>query len=427
MENNNEIEQLNKAEETDINNVSHLEKHIDNGEHHHHHSSRHHHHHHRHKDERHKSRNYPLIVIIALTAVIIVIGIIILLPEKKNNGGSVNNIVDTIGESTLTCSVEETYSLVNDGVKKYLTYDLLDSKYSNIKPSQFVTDGYVGDEKRVTITFGISKGSVNVYSLVYTTDSSYNNLTRVYLPGNSTSYTFEYLYTNTTYYYQLEAYTDNGTLTKRGNFMTLDTPRILNIDGVYNTRDIGNKVTRDGKVIKQGMIIRGTELDGAVEEEYLITNNGIIDLLNNLNIKFEMDLRVSNEKIKDALGAGVIHKVYGFSGYQAIFTQTGKDVVKEVFTDFTKQENFPMYLHCTYGCDRTGTVCYLLEALLGVSELDCLRDYGLSNLTTENILAVREGLKEYDGETLQEQVTSYLISCGISLNDINKIKNLLLV
>jgi protein tyrosine/serine phosphatase len=83
-------------------------------------------------------------------------------------------------------------------------------------------------------------------------------------------------------------------------------------------------------------------------------------------------------------------------------------------------------LHCTYGCDRTGTVCYLLEALLGVSRGDCLRDYGLSNLRPENIQAVENGLANYEGDTLKEQAESYLLSCGVSEYQINSIRNIFL-
>ena len=37
-----------------------------------------------------------------------------------------------------------------------------------------------------------------------------------------------------------------------------------------------------------------------------------------------------------------------------------------------------IYFHCTIGSDRTGTLAYFLEGLLGVSEEDRLRDYEIS-------------------------------------------------
>ena len=83
-------------------------------------------------------------------------------------------------------------------------------------------------------------------------------------------------------------------------------------------------------------------------------------------------------------------------------------------------------MHCTYGCDRTGTVCYLLEALLGVSKGDLLREYGLSNLNIEKIKSVETGLGQFAGETIKEQTESYLLSCGVTEYQIESIRNIFL-
>ena len=97
-----------------------------------------------------------------------------------------------------------------------------------------------------------------------------------------------------------------------------------------------------------------------------------------------------------------------------------------VFADLANPDNYPIYMHCTYGSDRTGIICYLLEAMLGVSRGDCLRDYGLSNLNIAEIQFVENGLKAYKGNSLKEQVESYLISCGVSEYQINSIRNIYL-
>ena len=39
---------------------------------------------------------------------------------------------------------------------------------------------------------------------------------------------------------------------------------------------------------------------------------------------------------------------------------------------FADPGNFPMYVHCAGGADRTGTVCFIVEALCGVCEADLL-------------------------------------------------------
>jgi protein tyrosine/serine phosphatase len=40
-----------------------------------------------------------------------------------------------------------------------------------------------------------------------------------------------------------------------------------------------------------------------------------------------------------------------------------------------------VYFHCTHGSDRTGTLAYLTEALLGVSDEDRNRDFDLTSLS----------------------------------------------
>ena len=149
-------------------------------------------------------------------------------------------------------------------------------------------------------------------------------------------------------------------------------------------------------------------------------------MLETFGIKMDMDLRAETPTSMDALGSRVIHKYYDMVQYDGIFTNYGKEQIRMVFADLADSDNYPIYLHCTYGRARTGTVCYLLEALLGVSRGDCLRDYGLSNLNIAYIQLVENGLKAYDGDTLKEQAENYLLSCGLSEYQINSIRNIFL-
>ena len=43
-----------------------------------------------------------------------------------------------------------------------------------------------------------------------------------------------------------------------------------------------------------------------------------------------------------------------------------------------KDDDKALYFHCTIGTDRTGTLAYFLEGLLGASEEDRVEDYELS-------------------------------------------------
>jgi protein tyrosine/serine phosphatase len=140
----------------------------------------------------------------------------------------------------------------------------------------------------------------------------------------------------------------------------------------------------------------------------------------------DLDLRGQTPISKDALGSQVEHRYYDMLQYEEIFTEEGKEKVRMVFSDLANPDNYPIYLHCTYGCDRTGTICYLLEAMLGVSRGDCLKDYGLSNRYIAEIQKVENGLKAYGGSSLMEQAEAYLLDCGLSEYQISSIRYIFL-
>ncbi len=252
------------------------------------------------------------------------------------------------------------------------------------------------------------------------------------LEGGQREVKVYHLKTGTRYYYRITVNFSNDTATSvQGTFLTAQTPRILSIDGAVNIRDIGGWKTVDGKTVKQGMLFRGSELDGAVEPDFSISGAGLQDMLSVLNIRSDLDLRGAGENKYgvDALGAGVEHTYFHMPMYAGVFTEDGMTRVRQLFTYFADENTYPAYLHCTYGADRTGTVCYLLEALLGVSEADLQREYQLSALyygdTSEAFTAFLEALDRYAGDTVQEKVENYLRSAGVTQEEMDAIRYLL--
>ena len=348
-----------------------------------------------------------------------------------------NKNQDDIGatESNMALNVELINSdgvLVHTPVLNYMQVSLINNPDVLIR-NFAVSNVRLDAQKPVSLKLSTKDTFAYAYKIEFADNSEFKNACVDYLNASNGIYTFHHLYTNTEYYYRVIAYTANGKIVKTGQFCTADTPRILTIDGISNVRDIGNWKTDSGKRIKQGLLIRGTELDGAVESVYCLSNEGLSDMLTIYGIKFDMDLRSKAETIfgKDALGANVEHKYYASPMYRGIFTIEGKATIRDIFKDLSNPNNYPMYMHCTYGADRTGTVCYLLEAVLGVSRGDCLKEYGLTQglMTMDNILSVEEGLKLYDESgtmTLKEQAEAYLISCGITMTEINAIRDIFL-
>ncbi len=243
-----------------------------------------------------------------------------------------------------------------------------------------------------------------------------------------------HLKVDTTYDYRVSvAFSDGSQETIDSSFKTAATPRLLTIEGIVNVRDIGGWKTVDGKTIRQGLLYRGSELEGAVSPAFQLTDKGLEDMLTALGIRTDMDLRSKDENIKglDALGAEVKHIYYGARGYEDIFEERYMEAIRAVFSDLADPSKYPIYLHCTYGADRTGTICYLLEALLGLSEEDLLREYELSALyyswaNSQKMDAFIATLKTFAGETMQEKVQSYLRTVGVTDAEMESIKTIFL-
>ena len=87
-------------------------------------------------------------------------------------------------------------------------------------------------------------------------------------------------------------------------------------------------------------------------------------------------------------------------------------------------------MHCTYGRDRTGTICCLLEALLGVSEEDLWREYQLSALDEKYLDSSFDrfmvALDNLEGDTLQQKTENYLLSIGVTAEEIASIREIFL-
>ena len=191
-------------------------------------------------------------------------------------------------------------------------------------------------------------------------------------------------------------------------------------EGIPNGRDIGAIKalrTMDGRDIKSGLLIRGCELDNAnyyFPEDILEV--GIDRLKNEFHVQFDMDLRAPSAVGKDLLGDGVTHKIYNMVLYDQVFTDTGKAKVREVFTDLAISDNYPMYLHCTHGIDRTGTVCFLLEMALGVPYDMLWKEYMYSvGAHDGSILKVWNGIMDnYPGGDSREKAIAFLKDCGVT-------------
>ena len=250
------------------------------------------------------------------------------------------------------------------------------------------------------------------------------------LPKDDEVVFLENLKSNTTYYYKVLISHDEYL----GQFKTAASTRFVSIPGLVNTRDIGGATTLDGKTVQQGLLIRGVELDGLVNASFFIPKEELDAVQEEFKFKFDLDLRsptIYNGSYTSRLD--IPHAFFDSPQYGQIFTTQYRNSLKNIFSALANSENYPMYFHCTWGTDRTGTIVFLLQGLLNMSEEDMVREYRLTSyfnsslVESNNMDVIISGLEPYAGDTLQEKIESFLIyDIGVTEEEIASIRSIFL-
>lgn len=190
----------------------------------------------------------------------------------------------------------------------------------------------------------------------------------------------------TTYYWESNVDSNvYGYIKATGNRRTITS-------SVRNVRDLGglevsfirDNVTKTG-TINYGRLYRGAQL---------MNGQSDVDSLLKLGITRELDLRVKTEgtnpmrlpkhdrcnsncsNISDA--DDIIMTNYLVNPNTHLANYLGVRKALKATMEFIVNDKDNVYFHCTIGTDRTGTLAYFLEGLLGVDEEDRLEDYELT-------------------------------------------------
>lgn len=331
-----------------------------------------------------------------------------------------------------TAMQEHEFSLVGSVIEEWTQWQ---SDAATLT-KRYWTSGNMYVSRPVAINWGIfhipDRSFIIKQRLEVSTDESFRDARSYDLKAGERNVELRNLLVDTQYYFRITVELDNSQdCTFTDSFRTKWSPRVIELENLTDIRDIGGWKTVDGSTVKQGMLYRGCELDGATVDGSRITDGGV-ETMQQLQIRTVIDLRAAeSEEKQDMLGKDVEHQSVPFPLYADFFRYSSQTAVKAVFEELAQEDNYPLYLHCNYGMDRTGIACYVLEALLGMSEEDCYREWELSVFAYDdsNVEVFEEFVTQFraqEGKTLQNKAENYLLEIGITQDQINSIRAILL-
>ena len=181
--------------------------------------------------------------------------------------------------------------------------------------------------------------------------------------------------------------------------------RAIAFENISNVRDLGGIAVTGGRVVKPGLLFRGSALHAATDAD-------LARLSDQLGIRLVVDLRIGYEcqakSDKPIAGAQNVHipfydrDVTGYEYFSPIpgtiaigndFACDPDDFYRDMANELTAGQmrkalhaimdaavaGNPVYFHCSGGKDRAGITALLILELLGASEQAIQEDYLLTN------------------------------------------------
>lgn len=226
-------------------------------------------------------------------------------------------------------------------------------------------------------------------------------------------------------------------------------PRLLRVDGVKNFRDMGGWNGKNGKKLRQNMIFRSAGLRASAQKKgssfinskYVpgprrVTDSGL-SVLRDLGIRTNLELRRPTETVfmtSSVIGKDVKWVCEQLVAYDFIDnTERGRAQFGKIFPLFLERSNYPVLFHCSGGRDRTGTLAFLLGALLGMSEDDLCKDWETTVFAessvafgSSRITSLVSYLKRLGGGDVVTGAERYAGLCGVSAEQVGKFRELML-
>ena len=285
---------------------------------------------------------------------------------------------------------------------------------------------------------------------------------------------------------------ESGRTAAKASFATEDrAPRMIHVGGVPNMRDVGGRIGLDGRRVKQGLVYRSAGLNDNANRYY--TKDEILKmhaegklvesvpemskkdaqkieerlkpgskkqpdlkhlvkewcpgrkrlsahsrayLTETLGIKTDIDLRTDREcyGMKGSPVGDAVKWVHiSSASYGGMASTEGKEAFAKVFRTFLDEKNYPIVFHCIAGADRTGSLAYIINALLGVDEDELEKDWEMTAFANGNIGfghvridALVSVFAKYPGSTPMERVSAYVKEQGFTDVDIARFRAIML-
>ena len=321
--------------------------------------------------------------------------------------------------------------LVDDAVRAYLSASTIAEQIAALPETKLTID------KGALPVRLAWKGDGSVRYTVYLADNeNFDNATTYVISGLRKEINVYNLMPSTTYYWKVEG-DKTGDTSDASSFTTENVSvRLIYAEGTSNVRDLGGWSAGVSSV-NYGKIYRGNQLNGYGNwGDNKLTEEGLKTFKDDLKVRTEIDLRTQNKDDANQT-ANYVDASYPYykctigqytdifetsvwnalpndgntkpdskenkndarrlsyaSGNAARNENAMRLSLKTIFSVLADESNYPVFIHCNAGADRTGTVAFLINGLLGVGEEDLIRDFELTSFSKVSGLRYRSDITD---------------------------------